>query len=129
MSYAVLKAMPVALILALMSFSVRAEVCDSMDNMMMSYAAFNRAANATEASKALTQMRAAAVEAKAGIPMHLEDEPQNSPKRQLYQQEMDKLIIQIDKTKALAAKGDMVQAKAEGKKLMQLRNEGHKLFR
>lgn len=106
-----------------------ADVGESMDAMMLDYARFNRATTLADADKALIQLRAAAVDARQAKPARMSDEPANSPKLRAYQAEMDKLIAQIDKTKALVKQGQLPQAKTEGQKLMQLRTEGHKLFR
>lgn len=100
-----------------------------MSAINMSYARFNSAQTVADASKALASMRAAAVAAKAKKPFGLENAAPNNPKLRAYYAEMDKLIAEIDKTNNLVKAGKMVQAKAEGKKILQLRDEGHKAMR
>lgn len=100
-----------------------------MSAINMSYARFNSAQTVVDASKALASMRAAAVAAKAKKPFGLENAAPNNPKLRAYYAEMDKLIVEIDKTNNLVKAGKMVQAKAEGKKILQLRDEGHKAMR
>lgn len=125
-----LAALPLILVLATTALpACAASVAESMDDMMLDYAAFNRAKTPAEATKALTKMRADTVAASAAKPARLSNEADNSPKLQAYRAEMNKLIVQIDKTRALAQAGQMEQARSEGKKLMDMRREGHTLFR
>lgn len=101
------------------------EVNVYMNAITMSYARFNAAQTVADASKALASMRTAAVAARAQKPYGLTNAATNNLKLRLYQSEIDKLIAEIDKTSRLVNAGKMAQAKMEGKKILQLRDEGH----
>ncbi|WP_239326506.1 cytochrome b562 [Snodgrassella gandavensis] len=112
--------------LVLSAVTVQAnEVNMYMSAITMSYARFNAAQTVADASKALASMRTAAVAARAQKPYGLTNAAANNPKLRVYQSEMDKLIAEIDKTSKLVKAGKMAQAKTEGKKILQLRDEGH----
>ncbi|PIT24890.1 cytochrome b562 [Snodgrassella alvi] len=101
------------------------EVNMYMGAITMSYARFNAAQTIVDARKALASMRTAAVAARAQKPNALANVASNNPKLKMYQLEIDKLIAEIDKTSKLVNAGKLAQAKTEGKKILQLRDEGH----
>lgn len=77
----------------------------------------------------LTDMRAAAEDAKTHTPDTLAGKANDSTEVQAYHAQLDKLIAQIDATLKQANTGDLAAAKEEAKKLAAIRNEGHKNFR
>ena len=77
----------------------------------------------------LTEMRAAAEDAKTHTPDKLAGKADDSAEVQAYHAQLDKLIAQIDVTLKQANAGDLAAAKEEAKKLADIRNEGHKNFR
>ena len=82
-----------------------------------------------EMVKALTDMRAAAEDAKTQTPAKLADKAADSTEIQAYHAQVDKLIAQIDTSLEQAKAGNLDAAKVEAKKLAAIRNEGHKNFR
>ncbi|MCH5465875.1 cytochrome b562, partial [Levilactobacillus sp. HBUAS51416] len=79
--------------------------------------------------KALTDMRAAAEDAKTQTPDKLEGKAPDSPEIKDYHAGLDTLIGQIDATSKLVDAGNVAGAKEEAKKLADTRNENHKKFR
>lgn len=106
-----------------------ADLDDDMEALAKQYRAFNHAENAAQATQALNAMRQAAVSARGQTPDKLENKPANSPQIRDYRAGMDALITQIDTVKALAASGQLPQAKTAGKQLGIIRDENHKKFR
>jgi len=82
-----------------------------------------------EMVRALTDMRAAATDAKTHTPEKLAGKAADSADIQAYHAQLDKLIGQIDGSLKLANSGDLAAAKEEAKKFADTRNEGHKKFR
>lgn len=112
--------------LTVSSVTVQAnEVNMYMGAITMSYARFNAAQTVADARKALANMRTAAVAARSQKPSALAKAPTNNPKLKVYQSEIDRLIAEIDKTGKLVNAGKLAEAKTEGRKILQLRDEGH----
>ena len=68
-------------------------------------------------------MRAAAIDAKK-VKLKGRGDASAPTSTQLY----DQLIAQIDKTQALVKGGHLDHAKMEGKKIAEIRDQGHKIY-
>ncbi|WP_066566110.1 cytochrome b562 [Snodgrassella sp. CFCC 13594] len=125
------KPLLLSLTLALTGLSTAsaADLDENMTTLTVKYHAFNTAQTPTAAIQALNAMKAAAIDAKKSTPNRLDNQPANSAPMRDYRAGMDALIKQIDKVNALAAAGQLAQAKAEGQKLGVIRDENHKKFR
>ena len=82
-----------------------------------------------EMVKALTDMRAAASDAKTHTPDKLQGQPADSEQVKQYHGLLDRLIGKIDASLKLANAGDLAGAKEQAKGFDAIRNEGHKQFR
>jgi len=107
----------------LSSMSFAASVEDNMKTLAKNYKTFNQTSNATEASKALDNMRVAAIDAKK-VKLKGRGEANAPTSTQLF----DQLIAEIDKTQTLIKGGHLDDAKIEGKKIAEIRDQGHKLY-
>lgn len=105
------------------SMSFAADLEQNMKTLAKNYKAFNQTTNAAEANKALDNMRAAATDAKK-VKLKGRGDASAPTSTQLY----DQLIAQIDKTQALVKGGHLDHAKMEGKKLADIRDQGHKIY-
>lgn len=114
---------------ALSSVTMAANLEQNMVTIATNYKAFNDAKTAPDANKALDQMRAASLDSKKSTPMKLIGKADTSPEVKGYKAGLDSLVAQIDKTKALVNAGKLDQAKLEGKKLLAIRDQGHKLYK
>ena len=109
---------------AISSMSFAASLEDNMKTLGKNYKAFNQTNNAAEANKALDNMRAAATDAKK-VKLKGRGDANAPTSTQLY----DQLIAQIDKTQAAVKAGHLDHAKMEGKKIAEIRDQGHKLYK
>lgn len=107
-------------------WGVAASLETNMHTLATGYKSFSDSANPQQATNALNQMRAAAVDSKKFVPTYLKKDPQ---KAKTYQAGFDDLITAIDKTNALVKAGKLAQAKQEGKKLLDIRDSNHQKFR
>ena len=105
------------------SMSFAADLEQNMKTLGKNYKAFNQTSNAAEANKALDNMRAAATDAKK-VKLKGRGDASAPTSTQLF----DQLIAQIDKTQALVKGGHLDHAKMEGKKIAEIRDQGHKLY-
>ena len=85
--------------------------------------------DAQEMHKALGEMRQAAQDAKKSTPDKLEGQPADSAQMKDFHAGLDSLIAQIDVVDKLAQANNLDGAKAEAKKLAEIRNANHKKFR
>jgi len=105
------------------SMTFAATLQQNMQALGKNYKAFNQTNNAAEANKALDNMRAAATDAKK-VKLKGRGDANAPTSTQLY----DQLIAQIDKTQALVKGGHLDHAKMEGKKIAEIRDQGHKIY-
>ena len=105
------------------SMTFAATLQQNMQALGKNYKAFNQTNNAAEANKALDNMRAAATDAKK-VKLKGRGDTSAPTSTQLY----DQLIAQIDKTQALVKGGHLDHAKMEGKKIAEIRDQGHKIY-
>ena len=120
------KTLATMMIVSAFSFSTMSFAGNLEQNMKVlakNYKAFNETSNATEANKALDNMRAAAKDAKK-VKLKGRGDAKAPTSDQLY----DQLIAQIDKTQALVKGGHLDHAKMEGKKIAEIRDQGHKIY-
>jgi soluble cytochrome b562 len=109
--------------LSLSSMSFAATLQQNMQALGKNYKAFNQTTNPAEANKALDNMRAATTDAKK-VKLKGRGDASAPSSTQLY----DQLIAQIDKTQALVKGGHLDHAKMEGKKIAEIRDQGHKIY-
>ena len=105
------------------SMSFAADLEQNMKTLGKNYKAFNQTTNAADANKALDNMRAAATDAKK-VKLTGRGDASAPTSTQLF----DQLIAQIDKTQALVKGGHLDHAKMEGKKIAEIRDQGHKIY-
>ncbi|MFS2221249.1 cytochrome b562 [Pantoea sp. B65] len=105
------------------------DLAGDMDVLKGAYRTVMKTSDATELKKALTDMRAAAVDSKSKTPDSLDGKAPDSPEVKDYQAGLDTLIGQIDASMKLAQAGDIAGAKAEAKKFADTRDANHKKFR
>ena len=108
--------------LFLSSFSFAASLEHNMETLAKNYKAFNKAENSVDASKALDNMRVAAVDSKK-VKLKTQDKKAVTSDA-LY----DQIVTQIDKTKGFVTAGQLEQAKVEGKKIAAIRDQGHHIY-
>ena len=105
------------------------DVAEDMDILAQNYNSVLTAKEAATLKKALTNMRAAALDAKKGVPPKLEKEPSDSETMKDYHHGFDILIAQIDGAMKLADEGKVDEAKAAAEEFKATRNEYHKKYR
>ena len=108
--------------LFLSSFSFAASLEHNMETLAKNYKVFNKAENSADASKALDNMRVAAVDSKK-VKLKTQDKKAVTSDA-LY----DQIVTQIDKTKGFVTAGQLEQAKVEGKKIAAIRDQGHHIY-
>ncbi|MDQ9021654.1 cytochrome b562 [Acinetobacter sichuanensis] len=106
------------------SMSFAASLEDNMKTLAKNYKAFNQSNNAADANKALDNMRVAANDAKK-VKLKGRGDTQALSSTQLY----DQIIAEIDKTQSLVKGGHLDHAKIEAKKIAEIRDQGHKIYR
>ena len=109
--------------LFLSSFSFAASLEHNMETLAKNYKAFNKAENSVDASKALDNMRVAALDSKK-VKLKTQDKKAVTSDA-LY----DQIVTQIDKTKGFVTAGQLEQAKVEGKKIAAIRDQGHQIYK
>lgn len=102
---------------------------DDMDILKGAYRTVQKTDDAAELTRALTDMRAAAEDAKTQTPDKLKGKAPDSAEMKDYHAGLDTLISQIDASKKLAEAGDIAGAKQEAKKFADTRDANHKKFR
>lgn len=107
-------------------WGMAATLQDDMHTLAIGYKNFNSSNNPQQATAALSQMRAAALDSRKLAPTKVQKDPQQL---KAYQAGFDQLVAEIDKTNALVKAGQLAQAKQEGKKLLDIRDVNHKKFR
>jgi soluble cytochrome b562 len=96
---------------------------DDMKTLGMNYKAFNQAENAQTATTALNNMRAAATHSKQyNLAANTKDKVPASGAL------FDQIVVEIDKAKVLVQAGKLEEAKKQGKKIAELRDQGHKYY-
>ena len=111
-----------ALTVSTVSFAASLE--QNMKALAKNYQAFNQTTQVAEADKSLDNMRAAVQDAKK-----VKLKGRGDAKAQTSDQLYDQLIAQIDKTQTLVKGGHLDHAKVEGKKIIEIRDQGHKLYK
>jgi soluble cytochrome b562 len=106
-----------------------ADLEHDMDTLKAGLNTVMKTSDAQEMQKALGEMRQAAQDAKKSTPEKLEGEPADSAQIKDYHVGLDSLIAQIDVVDQLAKANNVDGAKAEAKKLADIRNANHKKFR
>ncbi|KAF1023949.1 MAG: Soluble cytochrome b562 [Acinetobacter bereziniae] len=109
--------------LSLSSMTFAATLQQNMQTLGKNYKAFNQTTNPAEANSALDNMHAAVTDAKK-VKLKGRGDASAPSSTQLY----DQLIAQIDKTQALVKGGHLDHAKMEGKKIAEIRDQGHKIY-
>ncbi|WP_259052484.1 cytochrome b562 [Klebsiella sp. BIGb0407] len=105
------------------------DVAEDMDILAQNYNSVLTAKEAATLKTALTKMRAAALDAKKGVPPKLEKESADSAAMKDYHHGFDILIGQIDGAMKLADEGKVDEAKAAAEGFKATRNEYHKKYR
>ncbi|MBK4725132.1 cytochrome b562 [Pantoea agglomerans] len=114
----------------MLSASVMAQDLEGdMDILKGAYRTVQKTDDKAEMVKALTDMRAAAENAKTQTPDKLKGQAADSAGMKDYHAELDTLISQIDTSLKLANGGDLAGAKEEAKTFSATRDAGHKKFR
>jgi len=100
-----------------------------MDILKGAYRTVQKSNDKGEVVKALTDMRAAAEDAKSHMPDKLQGQPADSAQVKDYHAGLDTLIGQIDSSLKLANSGDLAGAKKEAEGFAATRDANHKKFR
>ncbi|KAA6046731.1 cytochrome B562 [Pantoea sp. ICBG 1758] len=106
-----------------------ADLEQDMDTLKENLSVVKKTDDAQEMHTALGKMRQAAQDAKNSTPDKLEGQPADSAQIKDYHAGLDALIAQIDVVDKLAQASKLDEAKAEAKKLEDIRNTNHKKFR
>lgn len=106
-----------------------ADLEQDMDTLKENLSVVKKTDDAQEMHTALGKMRQAAQDAKNSTPDKLEGQPADSAQIKDYHAGLDALIAQIDVVDKLAQASKLREAKAEAKKLEDIRNTNHKKFR
>ena len=106
-----------------------ADLEQDMDTLKANLSVVKKTDDAQEMHTALGKMRQAAQDAKKSTPDKLEGQPADSAQIKDYHAGLDTLIAQIDVIDKLAQASKLDDAKAEAKKLEEIRNANHKKFR
>ncbi|WP_414659641.1 cytochrome b562 [Acinetobacter courvalinii] len=96
---------------------------DDMKTLGKNYKAFNQADNAQAATTALNNMRTAAVHSKQ-YNLAANTQAKVPASTALF----DQIVGEIDKAKLLVQAGKLDEAKKQGKKIAELRDQGHKYY-
>lgn len=114
----------------MLSASVMAQDLEGdMDILKGAYRTVQKTDDKAEMVRALTDMRAAAENAKTHTPDKLKGQTADDAGMKDYHAELDTLIGQIDTSLKLAKNNDLAGAKEEAKKFSATRDAGHKKFR
>lgn len=106
-----------------------ADLEKDMDVLKDGLSVVKKTSDAQEMHTALGKMRQAATDAKQSTPEKLEGQAADSVQIKDYHAGLDSLIAQIDVVDQLAQANKLDEAKAEAKKLEDIRNANHKKFR
>ncbi|MBD9643731.1 MULTISPECIES: cytochrome b562 [Pantoea] len=106
-----------------------ADLEKDMDTLKDGLSVVKKTSDAQEMHTALGKMRQAATDAKQSTPEKLEGQAADSAQIKDYHAGLDSLIAQIDVVDQLAQANKLDEAKAEAKKLEDIRNANHKKFR
>lgn len=106
-----------------------ADLENDMDTLKDGLNTVMKTNDAQTMQQALSSMRQAAEDAKKSTPEKLEGQPADSPEIKDFHAGLDSLIAQIDVVNELAKSNNVDGAKAEAKKLADIRNANHKKFR
>lgn len=96
---------------------------DDMKTLGKNYKAFNQAENAQAATAALNNMRTAAAHSK-----QYKLAANTAEKVPTSSGLFDQIIVEIDKANVLVQAGKLDEAKKQGKKIAELRDQGHKYY-
>lgn len=108
--------------LSFSSLSFAATLHQNMKTLGKNFKAFNQANNQQDALQALDQMKAAALDAKK---VKLKTKDAKAPSSDVL---FDQLAAEIDKTRALVKAGQLDKAKAEGKNIAAIKDQGHSIY-
>lgn len=106
-----------------------ADLEKDMDTLKDGLSVVKKTSDAQEMHTALGKMRQAATDAKQSTPEKLEGQAADSAQIKDYHAGLDSLIAQIDVVDQLAQANKLDEAKAEAKKLEDIRSANHKKFR
>ena len=104
-----------------------ADLSHDMHQLKSGYKAFGKAGNAAQALAGLNQMQQAAQSAKQATPEGVD--PSNTQQVAAYQDQLNQLSATISAANDLVQAGKLVDAKALGKKMLQIRDSAHEQFR
>jgi soluble cytochrome b562 len=104
-----------------------ADLSHDMHQLKSGYKAFSKAGNAGQALAALNQMQQAAQSAKQATPEGVD--PSNAQQVVAYQDQLNQLSATISAANDLVQAGKLADAKALGKKMLQIRDNAHEQFR
>ncbi|WP_339352675.1 cytochrome b562 [Acinetobacter beijerinckii] len=108
---------------AFTSHVMAAGLSDDMKVLGKNYKAFNQSDNPQAATTALNNMRAAATHSR-----QYKLAPNTTEKVSTSTGLFDQIIVEIDKAKLLVQAGKLDEAKKQGKKIAELRDQGHKYY-
>ncbi len=106
------------------SMSFAASLEDNMKTLGKNYKAFNQTNSTVEANQALDNMRVAATDAKK-VMLKARGDANAPTSTELF----DQLIVEIDQTQAIVKAGHLDHAIMEAKKIAEIRDQGHKLYK
>lgn len=106
-----------------------ADLQQNMQILAKNYKAFNQTNSEKEALIALENMQVAAQNAKQEIPNTLHGLPETDIKVKGYQARLDQLLVGIEEGKALVQANKLAEAKVTGKQLVEIKNQGHTLYK
>lgn len=106
-----------------------ADLQQNMQILAKNYKAFNQTNSEKEALIALENMQVAAQNAKQKIPNTLHGLPETDIKVKGYQAKLDQLLVGIEESKALVQANKLAEAKVAGKQLVEIKNQGHALYK
>ena len=106
-----------------------ADLQQNMQILAKNYKAFNQTNSEKEALIALENMQVAAQNVKQEIPNTLHGLPETDIKVKGYQAKLDQLLVGIEESKALVQANKLAEAKIAGKQLVEIKNQGHALYK
>ena len=106
-----------------------ADLQQNMQILAKNYKAFNQTNSEKDALIALENMQVAAQNVKQEIPNTLHGLPETDIKVKGYQAKLDQLLVGIEESKALVQANKLAEAKIAGKQLVEIKNQGHALYK